>query len=76
VSYDFGYDVDQHGHGRIITNRPAQYRVELLQNGFARVDHHHGAVDLVEPDTGRVRSGGGNLPAGLIAEIQKRWGRR
>jgi hypothetical protein len=76
VSYDFGYDIDQHGDGHIITNRPAQYRVERLQNGFVRVDHHSGAADLVEPDTGRVRSGVGNLPASLIAEIQQRWGRR
>lgn len=75
MSYDFGYDIDQHGDGRIVTNRPAQYRVERLQNGFVRVDHH-GTVDLVEPDTGRVRSGVGNVPTGLIAEIQKRWGRR
>lgn len=76
MSSGFGYDVDQDGNGRIITNRRAQYRAERLQNGFIRVDHHSGLVDLVEPDTGHVRSGLGNLPAGLIAEIQKRWGRR
>lgn len=72
----FGYEVDQYGAGHIVNHRPAEYQVELLQNGYARVDHRaSGLTELVEPATGRVLGGAGHLPNLLIIEIHERWGR-
>lgn len=66
----FGYENDS-----IVTDRPADYRVELLPNGYASVYHlPSGIRSLIEPITGRFRSQLVTMPDGLIAEIQRRWG--
>ena len=63
-------------NGLVIEKRPAdEYTVELLGNGYARVDHHRsGIVSLIEPRNGRFRTQQVRMPAALIAEIQRRWG--
>ncbi|WP_433474954.1 hypothetical protein ACQPZP_40805 [Spirillospora sp. CA-142024] len=72
----FGYEIDSRGAGHVVTDRPADYRVELLQNGYARVYHSpSGLTAVVEPGIGVVHSGGRKLPASLIAEIHNRWRR-
>lgn len=61
--------------GTKVVGYTSDYTVELLPNGYARVDQHRaGWVSLVEPRTGRFRTRPVRLPEGLVAEIQRRWG--
>ena len=48
-------------------------RLELLPNGYVRVDAPSGLVSLIDPATGR-RHSGYRVPAEVVAEIQRRWG--
>jgi len=47
--------------------------LELLPNGYVRVDAPSGLVSLVDPTTGRVHSGY-RVADETVAEIQRRWG--
>ena len=60
--------------GNSFTAYDGTWRVEMLQNGYARAeDRHNGLVTLIDPEDGTVRSGPG-LPGALAAEITRRWG--
>lgn len=65
----FGFEA-----GRIVSDRPANYQVELLRNGYARVEHRaSGLVTLIDPSTGGVHSGY-SAPPEIVTEIRQRWG--
>ncbi len=52
------------------------YSVEMMQNGWARVqDRRSGETSLIDPDDGWVYTGP-PIPAYLAAEITRRWGAR
>jgi hypothetical protein len=53
----------------------SRFRVQRMPGGVARVDDNRtGTVSMVEAATGRVKTLPADIPAGLIAEIQQRWG--
>ena len=60
--------------GTAFTAMNETYSVELLQNGYASVEHNSGIVTLVDPRDGSIRSGIGKIPPALIREITHRWG--
>jgi hypothetical protein len=74
ISDTFGYQ-----GGQITMSRSAEYDVQLQGNGYAMTYQARAALTAsINPRTGasEVHSGCGDIPAGLVAEVQRRWGKR